>query len=585
MIIHDPRDEPLRRQLADLFRHDIFAPRWGLTYEEKCRLTYERLRYLGTRIPPGTELLRDPRRLFTVMEWGALASPSLFVAMTIHYCLCLGPLVELGGNRDDLAEHLEALDSMASIGTILVTELGRGNSHIDLRTQVTYDAARREFAVDTPDGAAQKFMPNVGLAGVPKLGVLYAPLTVDGEVRGVFPFVVPLRDADGPRPGVHITSLSESVFLPLDHAIIAFHDVRLPESSLLRDSATLRPVFHDPLGDPERRLQRSMTVRQNAWAACAGALAAVTRASVAIAIWYSHGRVTRTAGSLPMPVIRYRSQQHGLFGGLASAYAITSLANRGKVLRADAIAGRRLPEAAVNRTLGLTKALAVRTAEQVISECRRRCGAQGALSVNRIAEYQGLGHALGAAGGDDHLILLGAARTLAAGVDYDPPPASPPRGDLRDPSCWLGLARTRERSLHAELVQGLASAGANAEAWNDRLALASDLAWAHIERLAMESLLADSTSAPEVEGLDALCALYALEEIGRHAGWYLSHELLDPGQVRALPEAVNSWCERVLPHALVLVDAFEIPADLLKATVAETDVGGVFSVESRRSGA
>jgi acyl-CoA oxidase len=582
MIIHDPRDQELRRQLADLFRHEIFAARSGLTYEEKCRLTYERLRYLGRHVPPGTELLRDPRRLFTVMEWGALASPSLFVAMTIHYCLCLGPLVEFGADRDDLAGHLEALDSMASIGTILVTEVGRGNSHVDLRTRVTYDAARREFTVDTPDAAAQKFMPNVGLAGVPKLGVLYAPLTVAGEGRGVFPFVVRLRDENGPLPGVRITSLPESLFLPLDHALIAFDQVRLPESSLLNDTATLRPAFHDPLGDPERRLQRSLTVRQNAWAACASALAAVTRASVAIAIRYSHRRLTRTAGSLPVPVIRYRSQQRGLFGGLARAYAITSLANRAKAIRADAIAGRASAEALVNRTLGLTKALAVRTAERVASECRRRCGAQGAFSANRIAEYQGLGHALSAAAGDDHLILLGAGRTLSAGLDYEPPAAGAPGGDLSEPSSWLALARTRERQLHQELVQGLASAGGSAEAWNDHLGLASDLAWAHAERLALESLLADAASGPERAGLDSLCALYALEEIERHAGWYLSHELLDPGQVRALPAAIDACCERILPQALGLVDAFEIPADLLGAPIVEADyVAALTDVASR----
>lgn len=84
---------------------------------------------------------------------------------------------------------------------------------------------------------AQKFMANNGLAGVAKTGVVIAQVIIDGHDHGVFPIVTPLRDLQGPPPGVRIRPLPESPYSPMDYSTIEFDDVRVPATALLGDGA------------------------------------------------------------------------------------------------------------------------------------------------------------------------------------------------------------------------------------------------------------------------------------------------------------------------------------------------------------
>jgi hypothetical protein len=51
---------------------------------------------------------------------------------------------------------------------------------------------------------------------------------------------------------------------------------------------------------------------------------------------------------------------------------------------------------------------------------------------------------------------------------------------------------------------------------------------------------------PDQPELAALCGLYVLDEVMRHAGQYLLNEVLTPEQVRILPDLLNQLCERIL---------------------------------------
>ena len=70
-----PGDDEFREVLSELFRHEVFDVREGLTYRRRCELTYERLRVAGRHLPPGSALLRDLPKLFTALEWAAIADP------------------------------------------------------------------------------------------------------------------------------------------------------------------------------------------------------------------------------------------------------------------------------------------------------------------------------------------------------------------------------------------------------------------------------------------------------------------------------------------------------------------------------
>jgi acyl-CoA oxidase len=582
-LVHATADESTSDCLAGLSAEPLFDHRDGLGNEDMCRLTYRRLRRLGEQLGPASKLLADPARLFTALEWCAVTSPSLFLATTLHTCLGLGTIDEFGAGRDDIADWIGELDSMKTFGSLLVTEAGLGNSHVGIRTEAVHDPLTGEFVLHTPDAGASKFMPNVGLDGVRKLGVVYARLiTSDGD-RGVFGFILPIRDENGPRTGIHVTALPEVPFLPLDYAAVAFDRVRIPARSLLHDSARLEPDgrFHDPLGGPEERLLRSLDVRHRAWVASASALAAALRTSAALVIRFAADRRTLSRGAPEQPVLSYRSQQLPLFDALAQAYALTSLVNRVKRVWSGA-ASDTDPSwgAGFKRTVGLVKAHCGSAVERVAGECAQRCGAHGMFGVNRFAGYLGLGHVLGPAAGDSRLITLEAAKTMAAGTAYRPPSpriTQPDRRDIAQPRVALDLIALRERGLHETLADGMRTAVRRGqppfEAWNNRSWLASELVEAHITRLALEVLLADADRLRDGHGKDAvlrLASFFALRDLESNSAWYLAEEVLTAQQVRAIPGALNLLCERVHPDAVALADALLLPGSTVTAAQFST---------------
>ncbi|MBB5957179.1 acyl-CoA oxidase [Saccharothrix tamanrassetensis] len=578
-----PVDDDFRETLEKLFRHEVFRPRDRLDYDGRCALTYDRLRVVGEHLPPGSALLRDLPRLFTLLEWVAIADPSVFLALTLHVCLGLGAVVEFAGDRAE--DHVRELDDLSSFGALLVTEAGRGNSHLDIRTEAEYDAATGEFVVRTPDEAARKFMPNVGLPGAPKLGVVYARLRVRGRDHGVFPFVARIRTADGVPPGIRVIALPEAPLLPLDYALVEFDRLRLPRTALLSDDARLDAdgVLDDPLGGPDRRLRRALEIRHNAWVASAVALAAVARAGVRNALRHAENRVTASTFTAQRAVLDHRAHQRPLFAAVADCYALTCLVDKVKAARVRSAAGRPggeedsawTPGPGLNRTYGLTKAIAARLADRIVAESGRRCGAHGVFTTGRWVDYQGMAHMLGPAAGDSYLIVLEAARGMADGRHYTPPPEEDVSDveDLFDPRLWLGLIRTRERRLHHRLTAGVRLArrrGQGAfDAWNNRSLLGNEVVGAHVARLMVEAVLDAVRDHPAaVAGAArALGAMHALAEVSEHAAWYLCEGLLRPDQVRRLADLDNELCDRVQSTIGALPQLLDVPEPLLARRV------------------
>ena len=51
-------------------------------------------------------------------------------------------------------------------------------------------------------------------------------------------------------------------------------------------------------------------------------------------------------------------------------------------------------------------------------------------------------------------------------------------------------------------------------------------------------------------------------------GWYLETGYLEAAKSRAIRNEVNELCRELRPHALLLVDAFGVPEELLPKLVA-----------------
>ncbi|XVQ15623.1 acyl-CoA dehydrogenase [Spirillospora sp. CA-255316] len=588
--------EEMRARIAEAVPGEFFLHPDGLTPRERQALTYRRLRAAGLCAPPAAELLADPPALCALLERAAIADPALFHVMLLHYTLVLGPILRFGtepdggdgGGGGGTSEERAGLESMSSFGTLLMTELGRSNSHLSPRTIARHDPVTGDFVLDTPDAQAAKFPTSTAHPRIPKTAAVYATLVQGGRERGVFVFVVPLRGPDGSPPeGVEILEAPDTSGLQVDYAAVRLRGLRVPYRAWLRDGAQIAAdgSFHDPAGGAAQRLTRSMGIAPAVWRAVISVSAAITRASAGILLAHSAGRVTLGRLAPLRPLTDYRNQRDAVLGSLASAYALTAVA--GRVKAGGAAAGSPPPErgsdagggpatawapwSAVDRDLALLKAAATVEAQETVSLCRVHCGAPGFTATDRLNAYRGLSHAYMNAGGDNELILFDTARAMADGDRYAPPAAEPepPGGaDPLSPGEWVRMARACEARMGARLaarVGAAREAGLDGfEAWNGNLVLAARTATACADRMVLETLAQAWEGAPEP--LRGLLRFYALGWMDRRAGQLLDEGVLAPGSLERVWALRGEVGDVLAPRAQELAEAFELPAEITAPT-------------------
>ncbi|BFV60451.1 hypothetical protein KCMC57_up55550 [Kitasatospora sp. CMC57] len=551
-----------------------------------------RLRRLADSLPPGRELLDRPEQLGALFGWVAAADPPLTMVLINHYLLALNSMDQLAPDHDLLKSHFEALERGRAKGVFMITEVGRANSHLATRTTAEFDPVSRGFTLNSPDPTAAKFTAGTRNGG-PLIGAALARLVVAGADCGVFSFVVDLVDKDGLRPGVEMSDTIELSALPLDYAQFRFHDLRLPYGHWLRDSAEIDAdgAFHDRLGSPDLRLQRTLCVGQVLWAVLPSALAAMSRQSAVLALRYARRRRTQGRLAPGTALLDYRTQQHGVLGALAEAFALTCAASRSLTVLAEsrlAAGGGPDPEtdgpmtfapwSAISRPLSAYKAHTVRAAARITGDCQRFCGFSGHLDVNRLAAYHGFSRAFDAAGGDSQLIFfdLGRARADDARRPGEPEAQHPVPGS---PGWWPYVLRAHEQRLTDRLrrLRDRNAAGADEFAvWNPLLSDAGELGETYAARLVAEDVARVVTDLglqePESSAaVDALAGLYGAVTARRLAGPLLTAGTLRPEEVRELPAIVDRLCDRLLPHLDLLERAFGYPQAVVGAPLGDPD--------------
>jgi acyl-CoA oxidase len=91
---------------------------------------------------------------------------------------------------------------------------------------------------------------------------------------------------------------------------------------------------------------------------------------------------------------------------------------------------------------------------------------------------------------------------------------------------------------------------------------------AHVERLVLEAFVDKVAGLPEGDLRSALalvCDLHALATIERDRAWFMEHGRLTSPRSKAITREVNDLCRKVRPIAVDLVDAYGVPAELLRS--------------------
>jgi acyl-CoA oxidase len=553
---------------------------------------------------------------FETLAYGDL---SVLVKVGVQFGLFGGAILMLGSKRHHDA-YLEDLVSGRLMGCFAMTESGHGSNVQALGTAATYDPDTDEFVITTPDDTARKdYIGNA--AEHAEVAVVFAQLEVAGEAHGVHAFVVPIRADGALRPGVRVEDDGLKMGLNgVDNGRLWFDGVRVPRANLLDRFADVTDdgQYESPIDSPDKRFFTMLGTLVQGRVCVGGAGINAAKVALALAVRYAVRRRQFTATSPDQEelLLDYGLHQRRLFPLLAESYAL-HFAQEVLALRLHDVFSM-APEAQdekarrelESRAAG-TKALGTWHATRTIQECREACGGAGYLAVNRFAALKADTDVFTTFEGDNHVLLqlvakglltdyasdfedldqLGMVRFVAGlaletvvertaahqllerikdalpgGDDWDQD------AGLLDPDYQLAMFRFREehtvsgvaRRLKRGIDEGLNPGEVFSRAQDHVIAAAR----AHVERLVLEAFVAKVAEAPEGDlrtTLRLLCDLYALSAIERDRAWFMEHGRLTSPRSKSLTREVNELCLRVRPLAVDLVDAFGIPAELLRA--------------------
>lgn len=551
---------------------------------------------------------------FETLAFGDL---SVLVKVGVQFGLFGGAILHLGTERHHDA-YLPDLITGKLMGCFAMTETGHGSHVQALGTVARYDVAAQEFVITTEGDQARKdYIGNAARHG--ELAVVFAQLEVGGTSEGVHAFVVPIRVGGEVAPGVGIEDDGRKMGLNgVDNGRIRFDGVRVPREALLNRFADVTPegVYESGIANPDRRFFTMLGTLVQGRVSVGGAGVGAAKVALTVATKYALRRRQFPAGSRgeEQLLLDYGLHQRRLLPLIARTYALhfaqdvvrTHLHEVFSGIEDDPQARRRLEARAAG-----TKALGTWHATRVIQECREACGGAGYLAVNRFAALKADSDIFTTFEGDNHVLLqlvakglltdyasefedldqlgmvryvtnlavetviektsahklLERVRDLLPGDD-----AWDQEAGLLDSEYQLAMFRYREEHMLAgvarRLKRGIDQKRDPGVVFSQVQDHVIAVAHAHVERLVLEAFVDQVRALPESGdkvALGLLCDLFALSAIEADRAWFMEHGRLTVQRSKAITREVNGLCRKVRPLASDLVDAWGVPAEMLRA--------------------
>ncbi len=555
---------------------------------------------------------------FETLAYGDL---SVLVKVGVQFGLFGGAILQLG-TRAHHEAYLPDLVTGRLMGCFAMTETGHGSNVQALGTVATYDVATQEFVITTHGDQARKdYIGNA--AKHAEVAVVFAQLEVGGASEGVHAFVVPIRKDGEPCPGVRIEDDGAKMGLNgVDNGRLWFDGVRVPRTALLNRFADVTPagVYESEIENPNRRFFTMLGTLVQGRVCVGGAGINAAKVALTIAVKYATRRRQFEAGSEEQEelLLDYGMHQRRLLPLLARTYALHFAQEVVAGQLHDVFSGPPSSEGdddqarreLESRAAG-TKALGTWHATRTIQECREACGGAGYLSVNRFAALKADTDVFTTFEGDNHVLLQLVAKGLltdyasefedldqfgmvrfVAGTAVETVIEKTnvhkllerikdvlPGGDewdqeagLLDPDYQLAMLRYREEHMLAGVARRLKrgidqkmNPGVVFSRVQDHVIAA---ARAHVERLVLEAFVEKVRSLPEGDlkvAVTLLCDLHALTTIEADRAWFMEHGRLTVVRSKSISREIGSLCRKIRPLAEDLVDAFDVPVEMLRS--------------------
>ena len=567
----------------------------------------------------------SPGSVIAVLETLGLGDLSVMVKYGVQFGLWGGSIYQLGTAKHH-QRWLRDIGTLALPGAYAMTEIGHGSNVRDLETKARYLPDTDEFEIHTPHaGAGKEWIGNAALHG--RMAVVFAQLEVTGEYHGVHALVVPLRDeAGGVLPGIRIEDNGAKVGLNgIDNGRIWFDRVRVPRDHLLDRFGRVDDdgCYVSPIASEGRRFFTMLGTLVAGRISIAGGGVSVAKTALTIAVRYSmRRRQFGPDGQPERPIFEFTTHRRALMPRLAATYglhfAVRDLTERfDRVMLQVAEAGvaeagssesgeRETREADLRETelreievaaAGL-KAATSWHAIDTVQVSREAMGGRGYRADNRLGRLRDDADIFTTFEGANVVLLqlvakglltrfrsemgdlnfAGLVRYVAERAQHRVAEANPVaqrRTDpehLRDPRMHEAALRYREERLTVSAARRLKRRIDDGidpfDALNEVQDHLVSLALAHVERqvhAALRNAVARAPSPGISETLASLAALYALERIESDAAWYLEANYFEPAKSRAVRAQVTALCHEVAEHAELLIDAFGIPDEVLRA--------------------
>jgi acyl-CoA oxidase len=544
--------------------------------------------------------INSPAANTAFFETMALGNISLLVKFGVQFGLFGGAILQLGTKKHH-DQYLADTGSLKLAGCFAMTETGHGSNVRDLETTARYNHENKTITIHSPTHSAGK--EYIGNAMHSKTAVVFAQLIIGKTNHGIHAIMVPLRDSNHEElPGVIIKDNGYKLGLNgVDNGRIWFDNVKVPAENLLNKYGGIdnNGNYQSSIEKESKRFFTMLGALVGGRVSVAMASNTAAKKSLAIAIKYALKRrqfdsINKGEETL---IMDYPTHQERLFPLLAKSYALSFAMEtlREKFVEQYASTDKREVE---TLAAGL-KSYASWHATATIQECREACGGKGYLSENEFADLKADTEIFTTFEGDNHVLLQLVAKSLL--TDFKEEFSS--GGFMAVAKHILKRVESKATSLNpiytgntnSEHIQSIEFMEAALQFRTQKLLFSlSDrmrkymgkkinpneifmrtqthmvvLAKAWVEAFIFDEFKKKLESMPEGQALMLPFKIFGLNAILEDKGFFLENDFISGDKSKAIRKNLVSLFKQMRPIANNYVDAFGIPAVLIRAEIVK----------------